>query len=251
MKSAIYRKTANFLSTLNINKNKNKKNTILLFHSVSKSSNSNIYDMNIKNFENIIKFLKNNYQFEKFDKVLNFDNKIIITFDDGYLNNLKYAIPILEKYGIPSHIFITSDFIKSENTEFLNQKELRELSQIQNVSIGSHGKSHRKLIILDDKMIELEVQESKDYIENIISNKIDSISYPHGAFNDRVIKIIQKEEYTYGATSIFGSIGKKVNRLMLPRIDIWSNDTTNIITQKINGSWNFINYINKLKKFKL
>lgn len=251
MKKVIYRKAANFLSSLNTGKNKNKENTILLFHSVSESSTSNIYDMNIIKFEKIINFLKKNYEFGKFNEVLNFNNKIIITFDDGYSNNLKLAIPILEKYEIPSHIFITSDFIKSDNSEFLNQNELRELSLIKNVSLGSHGKSHRKLVKLDNKTIEFEARESKDYIENIISKKIDSISYPHGAFNDRVIKIIQKEEYTYGATSIFGSIGKKVNRLMLPRIDIWSNDTTDIIKQKINGSWNFINYINKLKKFKL
>ena len=251
MKRKIYSTIANVLSSLDFTKNKIRENTILLFHSVSEFGSLDIYDMSIKNFENIIKFLKSKYTFAKFDDVLKFENKLIVTFDDGFLNNLKLAIPILEKYDIPSHIFITSDFIKNENNQFLNKNELRELSQIKNVSLGSHGKSHRKLVELDDDTVELEARESKKYIENITSKKINSISYPHGAFDNRVMKIFQKEDYIYGATSIFGSIDEKVDRLKLPRVDIWSNDTNDTIIQKINGSWNFINYINKLKKFKL
>ncbi len=32
---------------------------------------------------------------------------VVITFDDGYRNNLKYALPILDKYGVHAYYFIT------------------------------------------------------------------------------------------------------------------------------------------------
>ena len=41
---------------------------------------------------------------------------IAITFDDGYKDNLVYALPILEKFEIPATIYITTKFL-SENTE--------------------------------------------------------------------------------------------------------------------------------------
>ena len=38
----------------------------------------------------------------------------VITFDDGYLDNLLYALPILERYAIPFAIYVTSGFISKQ-----------------------------------------------------------------------------------------------------------------------------------------
>lgn len=39
------------------------------------------------------------------------DRSVVITLDDGYLDNYVYAFPILEKYGFRATIFMTTDFI--------------------------------------------------------------------------------------------------------------------------------------------
>jgi peptidoglycan/xylan/chitin deacetylase (PgdA/CDA1 family) len=40
---------------------------------------------------------------------------ICITFDDGYLNNLEVAAPILKQFGIPATVYIATGFSQGEN----------------------------------------------------------------------------------------------------------------------------------------
>ena len=40
-----------------------------------------------------------------------FTNEVVVTFDDGYANNLSIALPILKKQGIKPAIFVTTGFI--------------------------------------------------------------------------------------------------------------------------------------------
>lgn len=42
---------------------------------------------------------------------------VVVTFDDGYLDNLQNAKPLLERYNIPATVFVTSGFI-GRNREF-------------------------------------------------------------------------------------------------------------------------------------
>jgi len=44
-------------------------------------------------------------------------SSVVITFDDGYANNLYNAKPILEKYDIPATVFITTGYI-GQNEEY-------------------------------------------------------------------------------------------------------------------------------------
>src|SRR4029077_18862598 len=38
-------------------------------------------------------------------------NPIVLTFDDGYLDNWVYVYPILKKYGLKATIFVVPDFV--------------------------------------------------------------------------------------------------------------------------------------------
>jgi len=43
---------------------------------------------------------------------------IVITFDDGYADNLLHAKPILEKYGVPATVFTVYDWVDSQREFF-------------------------------------------------------------------------------------------------------------------------------------
>ena len=69
-------------------------------------------------FEKQIHFLTNNFNvisINDIHKNLQFKKKIIITFDDGYLDNYEIALPILKKYNCPAIIYIVTSFLDNKN----------------------------------------------------------------------------------------------------------------------------------------
>ena len=72
--------------------------------------------MSQKNFENQIILLKKKFNVIPLEKFLQFKKynskkNIVITFDDGYKDNLVNALPILNKHKVPATIYVTTKFL--------------------------------------------------------------------------------------------------------------------------------------------
>ncbi len=69
---------------------------------------------------------------------------VVITFDDGYRDNLIHALPILKRYCLPATIFVTVEFCEqtrqhpryptSSSRLHLNWKEVRGLADELNIT---------------------------------------------------------------------------------------------------------------------
>lgn len=96
---------------------------IIVFHGIDEVGetkyNSRFHSVHF--FEKFIQYATTNYNVISLDDFYNKKFKpntlnIVITFDDGYLNNYKNAVPVLEKYTVPATFFITTI---SNNADFL------------------------------------------------------------------------------------------------------------------------------------
>ncbi|MAX80061.1 MAG: hypothetical protein CL843_07790 [Crocinitomicaceae bacterium] len=95
--------------------NANAGRQIMLYHGVTKNAKLDINARFISTaqFEQQISYMQSNFHVVSLDeyfKGATHPSKltIAITFDDGYLNNLIEALPILEKYEVPATFFVTT-----------------------------------------------------------------------------------------------------------------------------------------------
>ena len=84
---------------------------VLMYHSIS-DDKSNL-SVSVNNFERQIQyFYTSGFRTVQFNSVNKKIKKpLIITFDDGYKDNLINALPILKKYNFTSICFVVSDHI--------------------------------------------------------------------------------------------------------------------------------------------
>ncbi len=109
--------------------------SIYLFHGVIKKKikknsvrNYNSKHIDIIKFEQYVKFLSINGQVITLNDIHNknqkFKNKYVITFDDGFYNNYKYAFPVLKKYKIPHIIYLTTNYVDKNLISWIDRIDI-------------------------------------------------------------------------------------------------------------------------------
>lgn len=148
---------------------------------------------------------------------------VAITFDDGYAENLREAIPLLLEAGMPVTFFVTvinllqgqgfpHDLKQGHHWRPLNLRELRELAE-SGVEIGSHGLTHADYSCLDIAELAREMTESKHILEDLTGRPVRALAVPVGQprqMTSYVFQMALEAGYTcicsaYGGYNIPGS----------------------------------------------
>ena len=218
-------------------------NRILLYHSITSHLASGIYEIESSMFYNQMKILQNSKKkvVELADWPDNNQN-VVITFDDGYIDTLTLAAPILSDFGFNFTVFVSPELISSSN-KYLNKVELLELASNEYCNIGAHGYSHCDLTICNEKKLRNEIHDSKSWLEDLLSTSICTMSYPYGMVNDNVKNEVVAAGYKIAVTSNFGSNKLGDDSLSLKRTDVWSFDNIDDFDSKLHGHWDWIKYI--------
>jgi len=216
-------------------------NRTLIYHAFGSKLKHDSYgiSINIKHFKEHMSFLKNNYPIIDCFSSLNMSsplNSISITIDDGYKDTIN-AVDILNNYKMPFTLFISTGFIGIDG--YLTENDVFEISKLESASIGSHGVTHKKLSFCSDNNQFNELQESKKTLERITNKNIDSLSFPHGSFNNFTIDCLRKLDYKWAASSLKGINNNNTDHYKIFRSEIISSDKIKNLQKKINGFYDF------------
>lgn len=150
---------------------------------------------------------------------------IIITCDDGFSSNYKYAFPIWKRLGMKATIFVTPDVTSenfrkyAESDSPLSHEQLQEMSAY-GISIESHGMTHRYLTELESQELQWELRESKRALEKITRTPVKFLAIPSGAYNGKVKKCAQAAGYRAVFCMLKGSNNLRSNPFALRRVVI-------------------------------
>lgn len=164
---------------------------------------------------------------------------VAITFDDGYRDNLYVAAPILCALNIPFTVFVTTEYVGSNDKLYLNKNELKELNSLPGVTVGSHGKTHSRLTTCSNSVLLDELISSRHYLEDLLGCDVDTLSYPHGDVDKRVCDASTNAGYKLAVTSHHDINLPGQNPLLLNRVNVISSDTPYSLKMKTEGDWDW------------
>lgn len=197
---------------------------IIMYHSVLKEkARSGDYTITPNTLEEDLKYISDKgYTTITMTDLINYvynneelpGKPIIITFDDGYYNNLGYAIPLLKKYNMKAVISIVGEYTDkfSETGEvnlnygYMRWEDIKEAMQDGMIEFQNHtykmhsnngtrkgsmkkkGESlekYKDILISDITKLQDRFKENTNYIPN-------TYTYPFGAVSKESIDIIKE-----------------------------------------------------------
>lgn len=210
-------------SSINVKLNYNPKSIpVLMYHSINPISSNNLI-IPPDEFDAQMKWLKdNNYNPITLDELYHWlvhnketkENPIVITFDDGYEDNYKYAYPILKKYEFNATIFLITDAI-NKNT-VLTESQIKEM-YAHNIDFQSHTSDHVELNTKSYTQQIQTIKKSQERLGNLLNKKSEYLCYPVGKYNKDTLRACNDLGIKLAFTTKPGIISKSNDKYTLRR----------------------------------
>lgn len=204
------------------------------FYDKSKDSGKDGNWIEISDFEEQMKYLaENDFYFPTWEQVENYidgkqelpEKSIVITVDDGDPSFFELAVPIIQKYKIPTTSFVITYWYGNR----ANNKQEYVSYQSHSYDMhkaGSNGKG--VMLSWDYDKIKDDILLSRDVLGGA-----DIFCYPFGQYNDLDIKVLKENGYKLAFTTKGGRVKKGSSKYELPRVRISGNTGMSAFKKKV------------------
>lgn len=131
------------------------------------------------------------------------EKPVVISFDDGYLDNYENAFPIMQDYGMKGTFFVITEFIDEGREGYMTWDMVKEMSEA-GMRIESHSKTHPDLSTADRDHVIYEALGSMETIEAHIGYTPRYFCYPSGRYNEETMAILEELGYWGAVTTADG-----------------------------------------------
>jgi peptidoglycan/xylan/chitin deacetylase (PgdA/CDA1 family) len=187
-------------------------------------------------------FAKRGYRGARFSDALRGqagERVVAVTFDDAFRSVYELAFPLMRRLGLPGTVFVPTAWPDREEPmewegidhwqggphepelRCMSWEELREL-QDAGWEISAHTHSHPHLTQVDDATLAEELSRSREICEQRMGVPCESLAYPYGDHDGRVMRAAGEAGFKYAAT-MSASIPVP-EPLRWPRVGIYHRD---------------------------
>ncbi len=146
----------------------------------------------------------------------------VITLDDGTLDHLVEAYPIIRRNGFVATFFVISERVGSSG--YLSWDQVRALRD-GGMEIGSHSANHPRMSDIPPAQSVQEVATAQRTLGLQLGNQPVTFAYPGGAYNDAAVEAVRVAGVMAAFTTAEGRAASWAERLTIPRINVgaqWS-----------------------------
>jgi peptidoglycan/xylan/chitin deacetylase (PgdA/CDA1 family) len=146
---------------------------------------------------------------------------VLLTFDDGYVDNLEYAYPLLVRYGFKATIFLPVGLLGRTNHWDEGRERLLSAGQLSGldpavVELGLHSYRHEDYQRLSAAEIGSDARQCLAELSAKDLNCAPALAYPYGKYpRERKAKAAMQAELAAAGVACAMRIGNRVNRLPL------------------------------------
>lgn len=166
----------------------------------------------------------------------------VITFDDGYVDTLEHALPVLNTFGFSATCYFVSGRFGAYNdwdAAALNvRKQLMTNDQIKawkaaGMEVGAHSRNHPRLTSCTDAELQEELAGSKVDLEALTSAPVTQFCYPYGDLDARVAEAARNAGYAAATTTQRGRVRIGDDPMRLRRILVSGSNMLHLFLIKL------------------
>ena len=169
-----------------------------------------------------------------------------ITFDDGYVDTLESALPILKKNGFSATCYFISrragQYNEWDSSTLNVRKSLMNDEQIlewhkAGMEVGAHSRTHPRLTGCTDEELRNEILGSKTDLESLTGGAVTQFCYPYGDLDDRVVSVVHQAGFDAATTTYRGRIQPNDDPLRYHRVLVGGSTLPHLFILKLLSAY--------------
>lgn len=147
------------------------------------------------------------------------EKPIILTFDDGYVDNYTNAFRILQKYGMSGTFFVLTGKADAGDPAYLSWDMIQEMSKA-GMDIQLHSRDHLDMRNRSYDWLVFQIIGGRQSIEGHTGKPVIFIAYPSGKYDANVQRFLANTSFWAAVTTAFGTSHVLKDALLWDRVRI-------------------------------